>query len=69
MEAAAAVPGRLTSPDNHTAVDIEVVITDKGNNGKSDTITIVIRRADNGQILSQLNNVKLKGGNHVVHNN
>jgi|GEM_PF-6167707 len=55
--------------NNRVAVDIEVVLTDKGNNGKNDTITVVIRRADNGQILSQLNNVKLKGGNHVAHNN
>ena len=55
------------SGNNNIAVTIEVVITDKGSNGKNDTMTITVRRASDGPILSQLNNVKLKGGNHVAH--
>ena len=54
--------------NDRVAVTIEVVITDKGSNGKNDTMTITVRRASNGEILSQLENVKLKGGNHVAHN-
>ncbi len=55
--------------NGNVAVDIEVVLTDKGNSGSNDTITITIRRTSDGQILTQLNDVNLQGGNHVVHNN
>ena len=55
--------------NGNVAVTIEVILTDQGNDGKDDTITVVIRRASNGQVLTQLNNVELKGGNHVAHDN
>ncbi|MCK9496121.1 MAG: Ig-like domain-containing protein, partial [Dehalococcoidia bacterium] len=55
--------------NSHIAVTIEGLLTDQSQNGKSDTITVTVRRASNGQVLSQLDNVKLKGGNHVAHDN